>query len=817
MKNAACSYCGRKGILIYPVRYAVACPNGKGELPNLAGNFKIVGAPTDISPAKYVLRALRTGYLYTYEEKRKRLKAYMVLPNGALWEFAVEYMPNVDPDRMSFCCLDRKSLAHSYCIDVEPLPGEMIGNIWIGWSNVLWTKSNISRIYEDNWRKKHMQCIDGQAMLHGFAAHAGKFKDSSGQVAHLFKNEEVLKNAFGYSNAPVQREIEIKIKDKDMENVLHEKCPYGGFIVAVNDPVGICSDLSELTLPTDHAGFDETCYWGEVSSNLLKSLETAVNADAQEKEEKKRNFEQSAKHNGVLSAYARWSKSTAVKYFEPNKKTSNNTKSLDAWGELIRPRGKPLIDLDARNRFSEEYDIAFQNFRPIAVKFDKLHTAWLRSEQLSNWMQGIHDSSDIHSGVCYRESLAQCIGKSAGNEHCMELLKRWLAEGNPSDERALYARAMLFNQKEIINAAEPYLKKEDVPIEGIFNIYKRSVDLVSKNGTLNSFDRLLLSTMNVLIYSFSRASSIIAKNITLIGLSLTGEVIIRPASTNANDIQKWILLECRKAGIQFNESNLRTWVSANGVAKAAIEEYKNNAASIAIELDLEKLRQQGVLSSDAVNVVKIPGFEQAKRWISSDAPVEFKLGVVTIILQIVALSFAMQNLVGNNEDNRFETRWKASFGLVTLLSSIAETAMSTLAARSTHPLSIYLSTHWGITELKALTYAKMSRVFGFLAGVAIACSDIWKGTVLIGDKNFGKGTFYLVFGLTAMGLSYLAFKGTIACWWLLAVSIIFSFVSPKLDEAALQEWIGKSFFGTGSGKFPTLGHELNAYRAALGG
>jgi hypothetical protein len=77
-----CSFCDRKGLLLYPVRYAVACPAGAEKAPGLSGNFKIENAPAEIATAKYTLRAIRTGFLYTYDEKRDRLKGYLVMPGG---------------------------------------------------------------------------------------------------------------------------------------------------------------------------------------------------------------------------------------------------------------------------------------------------------------------------------------------------------------------------------------------------------------------------------------------------------------------------------------------------------------------------------------------------------------------------------------------------------------------------------------------------------------------------------------------------------------------------------------------------------------
>lgn len=817
MTNAACSYCGRKGILIYPVRYAVACPNGKDDVPGLSGNFKIVGAPADISPAKYTLRALRTGYLYTYEEKRKRLKAYIILPNSALWEFPVEYVPTVNPNSMDSCCLDRVSVALSYCIDIEPLPCEMMGNIWIGWSNVLWTKSTISKVPDLNWRKRHMQCIDGQAMMRGTAVHAAKFKEYVSNVPHFSSSQADMRNAFDFSNSPLKRELRLQDAAKSVASVLHEKCPYGGFIVAVNDPVGICTDLSDLTLPTDDAGFDEKCYWGQVSSTLLDYVENAVNSNEREKEAKRISLEKSAERNPTLSTYLRWAK-------YPKKDSHHNIKGDNVrrpgadWRKFASPEGKSLIDIDKRKKFlSADYEAALQAFQPIATCLDTHHTAWLRSDQLSNWMQGVHDSADIRSGECYRESLAQCISKSAGNQKCAELLKRWLAEGEPSNEKNLYLRALLFNQKEIIDAVEPHLKSSDVPMESIFNIYKRAVELVSNRRELNSFDRLALSTVNVIIAGLARGSSIIARNAVLVGLSLTGGVIIKPSSANANEIRKWITNECQKAGVQFSENHLKTTVAAAKTARLALEEYKNSSASVALELDIDQLHRQGLITPDVVRVVKIPGVEQAKRWISSNSPMEFKLGVVAIVLQMVALSFAMRDLAENDETNRFETRWKAAFGTVTLLSSISETAMATLAVRSTHPLSAFINSHWGITRETALKYVFGARVVGFIAGVAVACLDIWKAFLAFEEENYVKSLFYGVVGVTTIGLSVSVLVGAIGFWWVLVAAVIFALVSPLLNEVALQQWVGRSFFGTGNEKFPNLESELKAYKSAVGG
>jgi hypothetical protein len=88
-----CNYCDKKGLLIYPVRYAVASPYGAAGVPGLSGNFRIENGPQQIGEARYTLRALRAGYLYTYDERRGWFKAYVVMPTGHLWNFPLHYRP----------------------------------------------------------------------------------------------------------------------------------------------------------------------------------------------------------------------------------------------------------------------------------------------------------------------------------------------------------------------------------------------------------------------------------------------------------------------------------------------------------------------------------------------------------------------------------------------------------------------------------------------------------------------------------------------------------------------------------------------------
>jgi hypothetical protein len=87
-----------------------------------------------------------------------------------------------------------------------------------------------------------------------------------------------------------------------------------------------------------------------------------------------------------------------------------------AWRELTLSEGKPLLDRQRLAAFPAAYASAVEQFEPAYEKLAQAHAAWLKSEQLANWMDGVHDAGDIRSGHAYSKSLAQCIGKAVATQ-----------------------------------------------------------------------------------------------------------------------------------------------------------------------------------------------------------------------------------------------------------------------------------------------------------------------------------------------------------------------------------------------------------------
>jgi hypothetical protein len=108
----------------------------------------------------------------------------------------------------------------------------------------------IKKVGDASWRKKHMRSIAIPALLAGSAAHAGEFSACAEKVSHFAANAEAMKKAFSFSNTPVDFESRKYATKARFNGIMAQQEPhFKGYIAALNDPVGMTNDFSELTVP----------------------------------------------------------------------------------------------------------------------------------------------------------------------------------------------------------------------------------------------------------------------------------------------------------------------------------------------------------------------------------------------------------------------------------------------------------------------------------------------------------------------------------------------------------------------------------------
>lgn len=867
-----CVLCDRQSLLIYPVRYAVACPRGAAKAPALSGNFKIDSrAPQSVASAKYTLRALRAGYLYTYDEKRRLLHAYIVLPSGIMGRFTPGMLPpppNMVKALANGCATEIDLPSLSRCVDVAHTPGvDEATNLWIGWSNVTWTKSLVQKMLDDaKWRKQHMQCINIPSLLAGGVADAGEFKTSRANIAHFEMNAQALKDAFDFSNTPTDEESNLYGLADGIAHAMDQTPNKKGFVVAVNDPVGITNDLAELTVPSPANGFDAEIYWKYMSAQLLEGAEAGIRGRAEAMTQMAYGVSKTLADATVVNTAAHaeaapdpiglynfvrsWIKTGSADQaanIEQQKvddvSATARAASDQAWDEaslqmgpdgkpVIGPDGKPvsLIDTGARDRFVQhEYPQALDAFKPKWRPLVDAHADWLKSQLLADWMAGNHDTKDLRSGYAYSESCAQAIGKAAGTDACQKVLEDWLS-GPALDDRKLYTRALMFNHEELIKAANAQVRGSDIQYENILNIYKDAFARVEKAGDASGLrDRLVVTTANTVVNVLAKGGKGAATAFVTMRLALHAGVRIRAANITPIEMQKWILDQGKALGLKLEGNRVQRRATAAKISKAVLQAASpSNPAVFQYEIDTDAWIKAGTIDANDIKIIKLPGVETTRRWLSSGSSVDFNLGIATAIFQLAAVAFAWKDYANSDHFNNDENLLKFGGSVVAIVGNLVEKVSETVAKVPNHPLSAFLAKHWATSWLdheKAEKAVMLGKAAGAAVGIVLAGYDLFKNLPeSFKSKDYVLTALYGVSGTLGVYLSlspYLSAIPLIASWlppvWVIFIASIFvGLIIAHFKPSAINSWIPRSRFGKGE-RYHSLDEELKAYNSALEG
>lgn len=852
---ATCPLCDRQSVLIYPVRYAVASPRGTAKAPALSGNFKIDSrAPQAIGTAKYTLRALRPGYLYTFDEKRRRLRAYMALDNGMLWSFPPGSTPpseGADKIQTQGCAYngDFRFEALGRCIDVEHTPGsDEATKLWIGWSNVLWTKALIDKALDAQagpaWRKQHMQCIDIPAMIAGSAADTGEFEATRGKIAHLAMDEAAMKVAFDFSNRDPKSEIQQRRKDvaKRIGEAMAASPGKKGFVVAVNDPVGITNDLAELTVPNLNNGFDEQMYWKWTSAQLLERAEAGIRANAKavtgftygvsktvadaniaNMKAGQRGIPDAA---GLYNLVRAWIKTGDLD--QATKEVSRKAENIpatqdeaanDAWEDAatkVGPDGKrtSVLDEEALKRFPQEYQQALDAFKPKWLPLVQAHADWLKSPLLAEWMAGVHDSNDLRSGYAYSESCAQVIGAAVGTEACTKVLDEWL-NGQAANVRNLYVRALLFNQDALMKAADAQVHNSDIQYEQFLNLYKEAFKKIEKLGnSANLRDRLIVTTGNHIVGVLTKGTRGVALGFVTIRLSIQAGVRLKPSQVSKLAIRDWALQQARVLGAKLDGNRTEQRASATQVGKQVMRTAPPVDPNVVMyEMDVDALVRNGKLDAGAIKAVRVPGVDAAKKWLGSST--DFNLGVATVIFQMAALLLAAKDWHGSDQFNEGETGLKSVGAVIAVVGSVIEYSSETALKAPAHPLSAYLMKGWA--GKWAGVGAVVGRGLGAGAGLMLAGFDLLKNAPeAYRNKDTNLWILYNLSGALGIYVAAAALFSLPLFWPALILSILVGIAIAIFKASALKEWVSHCKFSKGE-RYESLEAELKAFSLAAGG
>ncbi|WP_110598229.1 T6SS effector BTH_I2691 family protein [Salinicola lusitanus] len=277
-ESGSCQFCERKGLPILPVRYAVCQRNDRnGDIPELetsriqeftdilldkslvGGEEQARSVPDEVRAEltqstgsqvnKYILRQLRQGYLYFYDQDNtdgNYWYAYAITSDGKYYQFPVLQPPALDDIKFPDSCKNKPGDVLDASIVTLPFP-EKSGTLYYAFSEHPWPNAHIRMIGSDEaWRQDHMQQVNIPAWVGGQRQSCVFGIDELEKVAEYSAAAESLDEQF-WSSGPTRPLYEPgELRDAMQRRLDHAGSEYQGkgLILAVKDEIGIIDELN---------------------------------------------------------------------------------------------------------------------------------------------------------------------------------------------------------------------------------------------------------------------------------------------------------------------------------------------------------------------------------------------------------------------------------------------------------------------------------------------------------------------------------------------------------------------------------------------
>ncbi|MDN7932758.1 T6SS effector BTH_I2691 family protein [Burkholderia metallica] len=522
-----CDLCDKHGLLLMPVRYAVA-PVSNG-LPAVSAPLKVEdaarsvgnGKPQNLTmqggSARYTARLLRSGYLYVYDEKRDRMDAYWITEDGNYLRIAPEAAVP-DGARSARPCNFTGHRELAGCIAIPD--ARDAGIVWLGYSDVQWTQAVIDAHKGANGkrlRELHMRAFDAGAWANAHPGMTGKSASRGrGAVPHAVPMSELattvgeyataksVPNGFAPSSAP-RFHLHAGKADEVLAACSRRSPELLGAIVAVDDPAGVAQDLAALinwhkerlndtrvekerygagygpypTTYRDLVALDAAIKTLHASNDVKVKREVFQQADDLA-DYLKVSYEVAREHGRAMGSVpprnpAREQELDAlIRHPSPERWENAQQKSWNAFLDKL--------NVDAYGKWKTEYEQAektlqTQHIEPLA----KAHAVWMQSNQLANKLDCTHDGKDALAGDVYAETLQRCMAATQEIAGCSEVYVRWL-KGAITEKTNLLLRALVLRQDDLIEAlAAAPLDPEAVPWKALMDRYAQRCQALIKS------------------------------------------------------------------------------------------------------------------------------------------------------------------------------------------------------------------------------------------------------------------------------------------------------------------------------------------------
>ncbi|HEY9100118.1 MAG TPA: T6SS effector BTH_I2691 family protein [Thiobacillus sp.] len=834
--DPSCEFCDKRGLPILPVRYATAPRKaGAPETRTLDADGKALPGLGD--HAHYTRRLLRSGYLYVYDEARKRWEGYFITNSAHFMRFQVgKPIPSAFTGDKKPCDRTGHPQIAGMITISDP---KNASRVWLGFSDVEWTEAVLLKHEAADYRKKHMQVVDvKKALAQGKQPNVHAISEIGTKIAEYACDPAKAQTADGFKYTPFDfspRKPQIE-ETLAAANALRKNA---GIILSLHDPAGVAIELSTSMSQHFDAFTNKPAYQHPLAvSSAIVSLQQAMAHQAELDEidagEYLANDMMSNNPLGYAISQNYRDKVESIRATTPaelKKATDNSWKKYAA-------------------KYSEPKRIAFQNnFDQALARFDEAHivplafahAAWMQSKLMANYFEANFDSADAHSGLAYLAVLSLCIGATQDKKACFDVYADWLM-GDATDKANLLLRGLVLNQDEVAtiitkgsaNATNP----KSMPWDGMVgsvgtalgHVIEGKPDLLGKfivqiSGPLSNVAKQFVQ--NGALPHALIAAGIISKK-AIVRIEIKG---------NMQDFQKYLITELMREQTRA-QGKMKPPHGIKAAIKRELKLLEIKGGKLAgtrskrflALVDLEALKglpqtdgqrkQAQALAKTIANINDLEALELG-RWHAALArgttvgktAAPFAFAGLGAVLQLVSLSALSEELDKATQEKKgvTEAQWRYSAGVAALAGTTADT-LGTALGKMSPPRFKYGA---GITRLTSKIFTFLGKTLG-VAGAAIIGVFDWQKSNEAMDKNqIGLAWAYRASALMGVsGAVIMLMGGAMATGIgliLVLLAIGLSLLIDFIRDNPIQEWLEAGYFQNQTFKTPE--EELNKLKA----
>lgn len=830
-----CEFCDKRGLPVLPVRYAIS-PKTAGAPSTRAldaDGKAIVGLG---SHAHYTRRLLRNGYLYVYDEARKRWEGYFITNSAYFMRFQVgKPVPPVYTADKKPC--DRAG--HQEVAGMITIPDpKNATQVWFGFSDVEWTAAVLKKHQDAAYRKKHMQVLDvKKALAKGKQPNVHPIKELGSKVAEYACDPAKARTADGFKDSvfPFNARKPQLEETLAAANALRKDA---GVILSLHDPVGVAVEISTAMSQR----YDQFLHQSNlkhplaVNDTIVALRKTiAHQAELWEVDETRHR----AKH--MLPGTAGMLFPTEFDGLEEETPhvTAAQLKSAadNSWKKYLK-------------KYDETKRLAFQkDFEQKLQAFDKSHVAplalahagWMKSQLMAVYFKCNYDPADADSGAAYTTTLTLCLGATQDKTACSDVYTDWLM-GDITDKTNLLLRGLIMNQDEVANiiasgsanVTDPRLLPWDAMIGNVGKMIGHVLE--GKPDLLGKLMMAVLGLMGKLAKQFA-PSGALPHALVAAGVISKTPIVRLEFTGNLKGFQEYLIRELMREQVRLGgkmktsygmKAAIRREIRLHEIKGGKLDGTRSKYFLVAVDLDVIKgvpqnagqRAQSAVLAKAIANINDLEALELG-RWRAavahgttvSKTAAPFAFAGLGAVLQIVALTALSEEVdkATQKKEGVAEAQWRMGAGVAALVGTAADTLGTALGKMPEHRLK-----YGSQTLRKASRWLQLSgKTLGFAGAVIVAVFDAGKGWDAKQKGQYGLAAAYFTSAILGVGgavlmlMSFASATGIGLILVLLAIAL--SFGIDYFRDNPIQEWLEAGYFKNKT--FKTGEEELNKLKA----